>query len=88
MGIVREGEEAGEISMMVLTGEVKADMLFLGRTVGMQELSTVGGAMMGRGWIFKRMEAALIMGWDSETFWTSSSTFMLSLLTHKSCAGE
>jgi len=73
---------------MVFVGVAEADMSILEMKVGMLRLSRIGGAMVGKGWIFKRMEAALIMGWDSETFWTSSSTFMSSLLTHKSCAGE
>ena len=83
-----EGEEVGEISMMVLAGVVGIDMSILGTKVGMLRLSRVGGAMVGRGWIFKRREAALIDGWDCENFWTSLSVFMSSLLTHESCARE
>ncbi len=88
MGIVGEGEEAGEILITALAGAMGADMLILGTKVGMLRLSRVGGAMVGRGWIFERREAALIDGWDSENFRTSSSAFMSSLLTHESCAGE
>ncbi len=88
MGTVGEGEEAGEISMTALAGVLGADMSFLKAMVGMLRLLRVGGTMVGSGWIFKRREAVLIDGWDSENFWTSSSTFMSSLLTHESCTGE
>jgi len=85
---VGEGEEVGEISMMVLAGVVGIDMSILGTKVGMLRLSRVGGAMVGRGWVFKRRDATLIVGWDLENFWTSSSTFMSSLLTQELWAGE
>ncbi len=65
VGMVGEGEEAGEILIMVLAG---ADMSILGTKVGMLRLLRVGEAMMGRGWVFKRREAALIDGWDCENF--------------------
>ncbi len=87
-GMVGEGEEAGEISMMALAGVMGADISLIGAKVGMSRLLRVGGAMVGRGWIFERREAALIDGWDSENFRTSSSMFMSSSLTHESCAGE
>ncbi len=87
MGFVGEGEEAGEISIMALAGVFGADMSFLRAMVGMSRLLRVGEAMVGSGWISERREAALIDGWDSKHFWTSSSAFML-LLTHESCAGE
>ncbi len=88
VGMVGEGEEAGEILIMVLAGVVGADMSILGTKVGMLRLSMVGGAMVGRGWSFRRREAALIECWDCENFWTSLSAFMLSSLTHELCAGE
>ena len=80
-GMVGEGEEAGEISMMALAGVTGADISLIGAKVGMSRLLRVGGAMVGRGWIFERVEVALIIDWDSENFWTSSSAFMLSSLT-------
>ena len=83
-----EGEEVEEISIMALAGVVGADISIFGARVGMLEFSKVGGAMVSRGWIFKRREAALIDGWDCENFWTSSSAFMSSLLTHESYTGE
>ncbi len=49
VGIVGEGEEAGEISITALVGVVGADMLILGTKVGMLRLLRVEGAMMGRG---------------------------------------
>jgi len=49
VGIVGEGEEAGEISIKALVGVVGADMLILGTKVGMLRLLRVEGAMMGRG---------------------------------------
>jgi len=88
MGMVEKGEEAEEISMMALVGVMGADISIPGAKVGMLRLSRVGGAMVGSGWIFRRREVALIDGWDSENFWTSSSAFMSSLLTHESCVGE
>ncbi len=87
-GIVGEGEEVGEISMMALAGVLGADMLFLKAMVGMSRLLRVGGAMVGSGWIFERREVALIDGWDSENFQTSLSAFMSSSLTHESCTEE
>ncbi len=88
MGIVGEGEEAREILITALAGVAVVDMLILGTKVRMLRLSRVRGAMVGKGWIFERMKVVLIMGWDSENFWTSSSAFMSSLLTYESCAGE
>jgi len=85
---VGEGEEVGEISIIVLVGVVGADILILRTKVGMLRLLRVGVAMVGRWSIFKRRETALIDGWDCENFWTSSSMFMSSLLTHESCTGE
>jgi len=76
VGMVEEGEEAGEILMTALAGVIGADMLILRTKVGMLRLSRVGGAIVGRGWSFRRREAALIDGWDSENFWTSLSMFM------------
>ena len=55
-------EEVGEISMTVLAGVAGADMLILGTKVGMLGLSRVGGAMVGRGWVFEKIEAVLIAG--------------------------
>ncbi len=49
VGIVGEGEKAGEISRMALAGVVEADMLILGTKVGMLRLLRVGGAMVGKG---------------------------------------
>ena len=82
------GEEAGEILITALAGVVGADMSTLWAKVGRLRLSRVGGAMVGSGWFFERMEVLLIDGWDSENFWTSLSAFMSSLLTHESCVGE
>ncbi len=48
VGIVGEGEEVGEISMMVLVEVAGADISF-GRIVGMESLSRVREAMVGRG---------------------------------------
>ncbi len=81
-GIVGEGEEVGEISMMALAGVMGADMSILGTKVGMLRLSRVGGAMVGSGWIFER-EVVLIDGWDSENFQISLSMFMSSSLTQE-----
>ena len=86
--MVGEGEEVGEISIMALAGVTGADMLILRTKVEMLRLSRVEGAMVGRGWISKRREVVLIDGWDCENFWTSSSIFMSSSLTHESCARE
>ncbi len=63
-----KGEKVGEISIMALFGVVGADMLFLGRIGRMQRLLIVGEAMVGRGWIFERMEVTLIASWDSRNF--------------------
>ncbi len=62
VGIVGEGEEVGEISITALAGVAGADMSILETKVGMLRLSRVGGAMVGRGLIFERIEVALIMG--------------------------
>ncbi len=64
VGMVGEGEEAGEVSIMALAGVVGAVMLILGAKMGMLELLRVGGAMVGRGWISGQREAVLIDGWD------------------------
>ncbi len=56
-----EGEEVEEISIMALAGVAEADMSILGMKVGMLRLLRVGGAMVGRGWFFEKMEAALIV---------------------------
>jgi len=88
VGMVEEGEEAGESLMTALAGVIGADMLILRTKVGMLRLSRVGGAIVGRGWSFRRREAALLDGWNSEDFRTSSSMFILFLLTYKSYAGE
>ncbi len=62
MGIVGEGEEAREILITALAGVAVVDMLILGIKVRMLRLSRVRGAMVGKGWIFERMEVVLIMG--------------------------
>ena len=62
VGTVREGEEVGEISIMVLAGVMGADMSILGTKVGMLRLLRVGGAMVGRGWISGWREPVLIAG--------------------------
>jgi len=62
VGIVGEGEEAREILITALAGVAVVDMLILGIKVRMLRLSRVRGAMVGKGWIFERMEVVLIMG--------------------------
>ena len=49
VGMVGEGEEVGEISMIALAGVAGANILILGTKVGMLRLSRVGGAIGGRG---------------------------------------
>jgi len=60
--MVGKGEEVGEISITALAGVAGADISILGTKMGMLELLMVGGAMVGRGWSFRRREAALIDG--------------------------
>ncbi len=88
MGTVGEREDMGEISITALAGVLGADMSFFRAKVGISRLEIVGGAMVGSRWIFERREAALLDGWNSEDFRTSSSMFILFLLTYKSYAGE
>ena len=49
MGIVGEGEEAGEISIIALVGVLGADMSFLRAMVGISRFERVRGAMVGNG---------------------------------------